>query len=41
MTPSTYHQQPDLAGTVGAAIAEAESPVETAKKMRNILDGKK
>jgi len=31
-----------LAGViVGAAIAEAESPVETAKKMRNILDGKK
>jgi len=31
-----------LAGViVGAAIAEAESPVETAKKMRDILDGKK
>jgi 3-hexulose-6-phosphate synthase len=31
-----------LAGViVGAAIAEAESPIETAKKMRDILDGKK
>jgi 3-hexulose-6-phosphate synthase len=31
-----------LAGViVGAAIAEADSPIETAKKMRDILDGKK
>jgi len=31
-----------LAGViVGAAIAEAQSPIETAKKMRAILDGKK
>jgi 3-hexulose-6-phosphate synthase len=31
-----------LAGViVGAAIAEASSPIETAKKMRDILDGKR
>jgi len=31
-----------LAGViVGAAIAEAQSPIETAKRMRAILDGKK
>lgn len=32
MTPSTNHQQPDLAGSIGAAIAEASDPCEVVEE---------
>lgn len=42
VTELTFLRQLPLAGViVGAAIAESSSPIETAKKMRVILDGKK
>jgi methylated-DNA-[protein]-cysteine S-methyltransferase len=33
MTPSTNYQQPDLAGTIGAAIAEAVDPCEVVEEV--------
>jgi 3-hexulose-6-phosphate synthase len=42
LTELTFLRELPLAGViVGAAIAEAPSPVEAAKKMRAVLDGKK
>jgi methylated-DNA-[protein]-cysteine S-methyltransferase len=32
MTPSTNHQQPDLAGSIGAALAEADDPCEVVEQ---------